>query len=131
MAAARMGRVAASVLIVDDDRSFHDLAARLLSAAGLDVVARADSAGAGLSAARGIKPDAILVDVMLPDRDGVELAGDLAALPWRPRVLLTSVSDEIAGGAEVDRSGAVDFIPKDALGRAPLELILGGAPTRG
>ena len=86
---------------------------------------RADSAGAGLSAARGIKPDAILVDVMLPDRDGVDLACDLAALPWRPRVLLTSVSDEIAGGAGVDRSGAVDFIPKDALGKAPLELILG------
>lgn len=59
------------------------------------------------------------------------LACDLAALPWWPRVLLTSVSDEIAGGAEVDRSGALDFIPKDVLGRSPLELILGGAATLG
>jgi hypothetical protein len=62
---------------------------------------------------------------------GFSPISNLAALPWRPRVLLTSVSDELAGGAEVDRSGAVDFIPKGVLGRAPLDLILGGAATLG
>lgn len=43
-----------------------------------------DTAGA-VSAANATKPDAALVDVGLPDRDGVELAYEMAELPWRPR----------------------------------------------
>ena len=53
----------ASVLVVDDDPGFRDLAERLLAAAGLEVVAHADSAAAAVSAARATKPDAALVDV--------------------------------------------------------------------
>jgi two-component system nitrate/nitrite response regulator NarL len=115
-----------SVLVVDDDASFAELAERLLADAGLNVIGRADSAGAGVSAAKATKPDAILLDVMLPDGDGVALARELAALPWGPRVLLTSSSADIAAREEIDRSGAVAFVPKSELPGAPLERLLGG-----
>jgi CheY-like chemotaxis protein len=118
--------VPTSVLIVDDDRSFRELAARLLAAAGLNVVSQADSAAAGMSAARAIEPDAILLDVMLPDGDGVALAHEFAALPWGPRVLLTSSSEDVAAHDEIDRSGAVGFVAKSELPGAPLERLLGG-----
>jgi DNA-binding NarL/FixJ family response regulator len=128
--AARAGEnivcVPASVLIVDDDPSFRELAERVLAAAGLNVVSQADSAGAGMSAARSIRPDGILLDVMLPDGNGVALAGKFAALPWGPRVLLTSSSEDVAGQSEIDRSGAVAFVPKHELPNAPLEQLLGG-----
>jgi DNA-binding NarL/FixJ family response regulator len=115
-----------SILVVDDDAAFRELATRILAAAGLNVVGQADSAGAGMSAAKAIEPDAILLDVMLPDGDGVALAREFASLPWSPRVLLTSSSADAAAPEEIDRSGAVGFVPKNELPGAPLERLLGG-----
>jgi DNA-binding NarL/FixJ family response regulator len=117
--------VTASVLIVDDDPAFRRLAQRLLSAAGLDVISQADTAAVGMSAAKEIKPDAILLDVMLPDGDGVLLAREFSSLPWSPRVLLTSSSADAVAPEEIDRSGAVGFVPKNELPGAPLERLLG------
>jgi DNA-binding NarL/FixJ family response regulator len=118
--------VAGSVLIIDDDAAFRQLAERVLTAAGLNVVGQADSAGSGMSAAKAIKPDAILLDVMLPDGDGVALAREFASLPWGPRVLLTSSSTDLAAREEIDHSGAVGFVPKNELLRAPLKRLLSG-----
>ena len=126
-AGANIGVVPISVLIVDDDATFRQLAERLLVAAGLNVISQADSAGAGMAAARAIRPDAILLDVMLPDGDGVTLAGELTALPWEPSVLLTSSSADAAAREEIDGSGAVGFVPKSDLPGVPLERLLGGA----
>ena len=104
-----------SVLIVDDDRAFWKLAARLLSAAGFEVVAHADSASAAISVATLLAPDAALVDVGLPDRDGISLARELVALPGGPRVLLTSVDADAASREDVRRSGAAGFVHKAEL----------------
>jgi DNA-binding NarL/FixJ family response regulator len=116
--------MATSVLIVDDDASFRALAARLLKAARLEVVGQADTAAAAISAARDLEPDAALVDVGLPDRDGLALARELVALPFRPRVLLTSVDADAAGAEDIRRSGAAGFVHKAALPNAALDHIL-------
>jgi CheY-like chemotaxis protein len=118
--------VAPSVLVVDDDPSFGSLAARVLRRAGLEVVGTAADAAAALAAAWSFRPDAALVDVGLPDRDGVDLAHELAALPWRPRVVLTSSDRDAA--ARLGAGGAQDalpFIPKEELAAAPLGRLLG------
>jgi DNA-binding NarL/FixJ family response regulator len=111
-----------SVLIVDDDLTFLSLAARILTQAGLEVVATAENAAGAVSAANATKPAAALVDVGLPDREGVELAYELAELPWRPRVVLTS-TDSDAGYAIDARDGRppLPFIAKEDLtnGRLP------------
>src|SRR4051794_4972580 len=70
-------RMTGSVLIVDDDPGFRRLAFRLLTNAGLTVVAEAADAREAVVAANAAKPDGILVDVGLPDRDGLELAHEL------------------------------------------------------
>jgi DNA-binding NarL/FixJ family response regulator len=114
-----------AVLVVDDDPAFRDLARRLLSALGLAVVGEAGTADAGLAAAIKLRPDAALVDVALPDRDGISLARDLTALAWRPRVVLTSSDADAASAHDVDGSGADAFIPKDQLPNAPLRDLLG------
>lgn len=126
-AAANMERVPASVLIIDDDPSFRDLAERLLTAAGLTVVGQADSIATGVTAAESTEPDAILLDIMLPDGDGVSLAGRFTELPWKPRVLLTSSSEDVAGREEIERSGVIGFIPKSELPGAPLLRLLADA----
>jgi DNA-binding NarL/FixJ family response regulator len=114
-----------SVLVVDDDPEFRVLARRVLGGNGLSVVGEADSVATALAAAAELQPDVMLVDVGLPDGDGIALARELTALPWRPRVVLTSIDADAASPREVRRSGANGFAPKDELPNAGLRLLLG------
>jgi len=115
-----------SVLIVDDDPIFRALARRLLTAVGLVVVGEAGNVAEGLSVAEELRPSAALVDVGLPDGDGFGLASQLIALPWRPRILLTSVEADIASNGSARSVGAEAFVPKADLPNAPLAELLGG-----
>jgi DNA-binding NarL/FixJ family response regulator len=115
-----------SVLVVDDDPKFRALAARLLATSGLTVVGEADSISAALSAAERLKPAAVLVDAELPDGDGIRLVRELAALPWRPRIVLTSIDPDIATAETARRAGAEAFVNKVELANAPLAELLGG-----
>jgi DNA-binding NarL/FixJ family response regulator len=114
------------VLVVDDDPAFRALAARLLAASGLTVIGEADSVAAALSAAGRLKPSAVLVDAELPDADGITLARELAALPWRPRIVLTSLDQDIVTAENAQRAGATGFVNKVDLASAPLAQLLGG-----
>src|SRR3954465_2264525 len=131
--------MAATVLIVDDDAQFRSLAARMLTAEGLTIVGEAADGGGGRgvggaagvgegrAAAEALRPDAALVDVRLPDGDGIALAGELARLPWSPRVVVVSSEARIA---DADRPGPngtqLPFVAKDDLASAPLHALLGG-----
>ena len=109
---------------MDDDPVFRELAGRLLSAIGLNVAGEADTAAEAMSIAMAVKPDAALIDVELPDEDGIELARKLSALAWRPRVVLTSVDADAAGPDAIRRSGASAFVHKPELPNAPLGRLL-------
>jgi DNA-binding NarL/FixJ family response regulator len=114
-----------SVLIVDDDPTFLSLATRILTAAGLEVVATADDAAGAVGAARATKPAAMLVDVGLPDGAGVDLAYELAALPWQPRVVLTSTDSDAGYAIEApDGHPQLPFLPKDELANGRLPQLL-------
>jgi DNA-binding NarL/FixJ family response regulator len=114
-----------SVLIVDDDPIFLSLATRILTEAGFDVVATADDAARAVGAARATRPAAMLVDVGLPDRAGVDLAYELAELPWGPRVVLTSTDSDAAYAIEA-RVGhpKLPFIAKQDLANGRLASLL-------
>jgi CheY-like chemotaxis protein len=118
-----------SVLVVDDDPAFRRLAQRILDAFGLAVAGEADTAASAISVAGALRPDAVLVDVGLPDSDGIALARELTALPWRPRVVLTSSNAEAATASEVRSSGAEAFVPKNELPSAALDDLLGRRPS--
>lgn len=121
-----IARVTSSVLIVDDDPEFRKLARRLLVASGLTVVGEAGSVVEALEAARRLRPSAFLLDIELPDGDGVSLARSLAELPWRPRMLLTSINGEITTSEEARAAGAQAFVDKADLPGLPLAQLLGG-----
>jgi CheY-like chemotaxis protein len=121
-----IGPVIRSVLVVDDDAEFRELAGRLLAASGLTVAGEADTCSAALEAAARLEPSAALVDVELPDGDGLTLARQLAALPWHPRVVLTSIDGEITTADEARQAGARAFVQKAELPNAPLAQLLGG-----
>lgn len=112
--------IPASVLVVDDDATFRRLARLVLAAHGLVVVAEAGSVAEARSEVMRVRPDGVLVDVELPDGDGFELAAHLATLPWRPRVVVTSVHAANGSSSRAQRVGAEAFVPKADLARAPL-----------
>jgi two-component system response regulator DevR len=114
--------MAGSVLVVDDDPVFLSLAKRILEEAGVHVSGTAATVAEGLSVAEALRPAAILVDVELPDGSGVDLAKDLAALPWEPRIVLTSTDRDAVAGSAVD--GLPPFVPKEELPNAPLRQLL-------
>ena len=116
-----------AVLVVDDDPVFRSLARRTLIAEGLVVVGEAGNVAEAMAAAHALRPDAVLVDVGLPDGNGIALARELTALPWRPRVVLTSTDPDAASPDDVRTSGAGAFVPKDELPNAPLERLLAPA----
>jgi DNA-binding NarL/FixJ family response regulator len=119
-----MARMTSGVFVVDDDPVFRDLAHRMLRAAGLTVVGEADSVSEAMAAIRDLEPSAVLVDVGLPDGDGVTLAADLATLARRPSVLLTSTDPDAVSPADVQRCGARGFLAKADLPSAPLDVLL-------
>jgi CheY-like chemotaxis protein len=120
-----------SVLVVDDDPAFRALAARMLEGLGLTVVGEADTVKAGGVAARKLRPQAALVDVALPDGSGVTLAVELAALPWGPRIVLTSNDREAVTDSLVRSSGAAAFIAKEDLPDSRLRALLSGRASSG
>jgi CheY-like chemotaxis protein len=119
--------MAVSVLVVDDDRAFLSLATRLLEAIGVEAVATAEDAAAAIAAANAERPQAALVDVGLADRDGIDLAYELAALPWRPRVVLTSTDTDAVHSLDARNGGRrLPFVPKEDLATVPLRRLLMG-----
>ena len=69
-----------------------------------------------------LRPDCVLLDVNLPDGDGVTLAG---ALTGDAAVVLVSTLDAAALGDGVERSGARGFVPKAELASPRLVELLG------
>jgi CheY-like chemotaxis protein len=102
-------RVTPSVLIVEDDPGFRALAARLLAASRLTVIGEADSVSGAFICRWPLKPSAFLVDAELPDGDGITLARETRALPWRPRIVLTSIDRDIVTANSARSAGATAF----------------------
>jgi DNA-binding NarL/FixJ family response regulator len=114
-----------SVLIVDDDPTFVARATGIVECLGIEVAGTARDAREALELVDETRPTAVLIDVWLPDRNGIDLAYELAELPWAPRVVLTS-SDSEAWVAIEGRSGRPRpaFIAKEALDAEALRPIL-------
>jgi DNA-binding NarL/FixJ family response regulator len=116
--------VAIQVLIVDDHASFRRLARRVLAHAGFEIVGEAVDAASALRQTAILHPDAVLLDVMLPDRSGVEVARELARVPHPPRVVLTSSRSRSDFGAGFDWPRGCRFIAKHRLSGATLAALL-------
>src|SRR5262249_29965371 len=112
-------------LIVDDHVGFRSVVRALLEAEGFRVVGEAGGAAEALTAAGGLRPRIVLLDIHLPDREGFALAPQMGGVPLPPKGVLTS-SHPIAGPRRrVADSPVAGFIPKDALSGPALRSLLG------
>jgi CheY-like chemotaxis protein/anti-sigma regulatory factor (Ser/Thr protein kinase) len=101
---------AGTVLVIDDERTTHQLLERELGARGYRVV-HASGGIEGLRLAREIRPDAITLDVIMPEMDGWTVLRELKADPELcniPVILVTMLGDREMGYA----LGAADYLTK-------------------
>lgn len=98
------------VLVVDDDAALSEMLGIVLRGEGFEPVFCADGAEA-LNAFRESKPDLVLLDLMLPGRDGIDVCRAIRAESGTPIVMLTAKSDtiDVVVGLE---SGADDYVVK-------------------
>ena len=83
----------ATVLIVDDDAYFRALARNILESRGFQVM-EADGAAACLAAVRDSAVDAVILDIVMPGRDGIEALRELKTLYPETKVLTISGAND-------------------------------------
>lgn len=104
-----------TVLIVDDHPGFRLAARALLEAEGFNVIGESATGTEGLEAVVRLRPDLVLLDVGLPDLDGIEVAGRLKGCKDGPAVVLTSSRDVSDYPPHLEHCGARGFIAKAEL----------------
>ncbi|MFF4354776.1 response regulator [Streptomyces sp. NPDC001530] len=109
-----------NIVVVDDDPGFRRIAATLLTARGLHVVAESQDGASALAAVRAHRPDGLLLDLHLPDADGLTVARRLSEESDRPRIVLTSTDKSFWSPEELERAGIESFVAKDKLFDADL-----------
>jgi two-component system nitrate/nitrite response regulator NarL len=117
--------VALRCLIVDDHEAFLDAARVLLEREGLSVVGLASTSAAALDRAEELRPDVVLVDIVLGDESGFELARRLDAAGLA--VVLISTHAEADIEDLVADSPAAGFLPKSQLSARAIGRIVDGS----
>jgi DNA-binding NarL/FixJ family response regulator len=114
-----------TVLIVDDHAAFRASARALLQAEGFDVVGEAADGAGAVEAVAVLRPEIVLLDIQLPDLDGLAVAERLAAGQDAPAVVLISSRDAAAYGPRLNEARARGFIPKSGLSGEALAALVG------
>ena len=102
--------MAISVLVVEDDRNIAELLQMYLEKEGYAVTIAGDG-GQGLEKFRTIKPDLVLLDVMMPVMDGWAVCNAIRAESQTPIIMLTAKS-ETSDKVQGLKAGADDYITK-------------------
>lgn len=120
------------VLVVDDDNALAEMLGIVLRTEGFEPSFCADG-NTALEAFRSSRPDLVLLDLMLPGRDGIEVCRQIRAESGVPIVMLTAKSDtvDVVLGLE---SGADDYVvkpfkPKELVARVRARLRTTGEPA--
>ncbi len=101
------------VLLVDDHAILRQGVRELLAAAGdIEVVGEAGTAGEAIAAAQALRPDVVLLDVALPDRNGIEVIEDLKRAHAGAGVLALSMYPAAQYAVAAVRAGAAGYLPK-------------------
>jgi CheY-like chemotaxis protein len=99
------------VLVVDDEPEVRQVLLEFLSSRGYDVTAASGGAEA-VALVETIKPDLVLLDVAMPDMDGVETLKRIVAIEPALAVIMVTANADIGVTSKLLALGAVDYVPK-------------------
>jgi DNA-binding NarL/FixJ family response regulator len=113
------------VVVADDHSLFRDGIISLLEAAGFEVIDQVGDGQAAVEAVRRLNPDLVLMDIAMPDMDGLEALEVIKSEHPEVRVVILTVSNEDEDLFAAIKSGADGYLLKDLNANEFLE-ILGG-----
>ena len=105
--------MAIKVLLADDHRMLREGLRRSLVEEGFDVVGEADNGEQAVRLAAELQPDVILMDVSMPEMDGVEATRAIRATDTKSRVLMLTMHADKDVLADAIRAGASGYLVKD------------------
>jgi DNA-binding NarL/FixJ family response regulator len=112
------------LLIVDDHPMMRQGMAQLVNnEQDLTVCGEAETASQALDLIASLKPDLVLVDITLPDKNGLELIKDIQAMHPGTSILVISMHDETLYAERVLRAGGRGYIMKQEGGKKLMEAI--------
>lgn len=113
---------AAVIHVVDDDAPFRSALARVLQASGFEVLAY-DSATSFLRSLANAKPGCILLDVQMPELDGLQLQDQLSTVANSWPIVFMSGQSDIPTSVRAIKAGAEDFLTKPISHKTLVEAI--------
>jgi DNA-binding response OmpR family regulator len=102
-----------TILVVDDETDLREAIATALEYEGFVVVKAADGEEA-VTQAESVKPDLILLDILMPKRDGIVALKDIRGTEWGKEipVIVMTVLDDMGKIAEAIEAGADEYLVK-------------------
>jgi two-component system chemotaxis response regulator CheY len=104
-------KMAKTVMIVDDARFMRMRVSKLLNEHGFEVVEAADGEEA-VQTYRSTHPDAVLMDITMPRKDGLVALGEIREFDPQARVIMLTALGQQAMVLQAMKSGAMDFLVK-------------------
>lgn len=103
------------LLVIDDHPMFRDGVKTIVRAnPAYEIVAEAGTCAEGLALARSLQPDLVIVDISLPDGNGIDLARDILANAPQTRVLMLSMHSKVEFIATAFQAGVSAYLAKDS-----------------
>jgi two-component system, chemotaxis family, chemotaxis protein CheY len=99
------------IMIADDAKFVRLRVNRLLTQLGYEVV-EVENGNEAVKTYRSVKPDAVLMDITMPDKDGLTALAEIRALDPQARVIMLSALSQQGLMLEAMKAGAVDFVVK-------------------
>jgi two-component system chemotaxis response regulator CheY len=110
-----------TVLIIDDSAFLRTILTDILEKHGLTVLGAAADGEAGIAMFTQLKPDAVILDIGLPDIDGIQVARRILEMDRNAKVVMCSTKGQLQTILESLEAGASHFVVKPFLPEALLE----------
>lgn len=123
---AKPKQPAGTLVVVDDHAGFRQVVREMLTAAGWRVIGEVSTGAAAPEMVMRLVPDLVLLDVVLPDMDGFDVAERLAAAGCRSAVVLISGHDRSDFAGRVRAAPVRGFLSKEMISGPALTRLLGG-----
>lgn len=116
-------RVIRALLVDDSPVILHSITKLLIADSQIQVIGQADSGEAAIAQVQRLNPDLVVMDLAMPEMNGLEATRHLKRQPVAPKVILLTLYDNLEYSTAARLVGADGFITKSDAGTALLPLI--------